>query len=145
MQLKPRTYEAPPHIGAMRVATAMTDMHDVLYALQSDTCADLLFMIIERRAKRSLATYTTFQARDLGGDTAEFFKTAARDAFNRFQPKALPVGAPCTAELIQDDPGGLAHALNLPVPVPVVALERRWGPRQPPAWRASFRPGRRWR
>jgi hypothetical protein len=25
-------------------------------------------------------TYTTFQARDLGGDTAELFKTAARDA-----------------------------------------------------------------
>jgi light-independent protochlorophyllide reductase subunit B len=31
------------------------------------------------------------------------------------------VGASCTAELIQDDPGGLARALNLPIPV--VALE----------------------
>ena len=31
------------------------------------------------------------------------------------------VGASCTAELIQDDPGGLARALELPVPV--VALE----------------------
>jgi light-independent protochlorophyllide reductase subunit B len=31
------------------------------------------------------------------------------------------VGASCTAELIQDDPGGLALALNLPIPV--VALE----------------------
>jgi len=31
------------------------------------------------------------------------------------------VGSSCTAELIQDDPGGLAKALNLPIPV--VALE----------------------
>jgi light-independent protochlorophyllide reductase subunit B len=31
------------------------------------------------------------------------------------------VGSSCTAELIQDDPGGLAQALNLPMPV--VALE----------------------
>ena len=31
------------------------------------------------------------------------------------------VGSSCTAELIQDDPGGLARALNLPIPV--VALE----------------------
>jgi light-independent protochlorophyllide reductase subunit B len=66
-------------------------------------------------------TYTTFQARDLGGDTAELFKTAAREAFERFSPKAMLVGSSCTAELIQDDPGGLCKALNLPVPV--VALE----------------------
>jgi light-independent protochlorophyllide reductase subunit B len=66
-------------------------------------------------------TYTTFQARDLGGDTAELFKTSARDAVARFQPEALLVGASCTAELIQDDPGGLARALGLSIPV--VALE----------------------
>jgi light-independent protochlorophyllide reductase subunit B len=66
-------------------------------------------------------TYTTFQARDLGGDTAELFKTAAREAYERFLPKAMLVGSSCTAELIQDDPGGLCKALNLPVPV--VALE----------------------
>ncbi|RYF42227.1 MAG: ferredoxin:protochlorophyllide reductase (ATP-dependent) subunit B, partial [Comamonadaceae bacterium] len=74
-----------------------------------------------RQVQRPPVTYTTFQARDLGGDTAELFKTAARDAFERFQPKAMMVGASCTAELIQDDPGGLCRALNLPVPV--VALE----------------------
>jgi light-independent protochlorophyllide reductase subunit B len=66
-------------------------------------------------------TYTTFQARDLGGDTAQLFKSAAREAYERFQPTAMLVGASCTAELIQDDPGGLAAALNLPIPV--VALE----------------------
>ncbi len=33
----------------------------------------------------------------------------------------MMVGASCTAELIQDDPGGLAEALKLPIPV--VALE----------------------
>jgi light-independent protochlorophyllide reductase subunit B len=66
-------------------------------------------------------TYTSFQARDLGGDTAELFMEAARDAYARFRPQAMLVGASCTAELIQDDPGGLAKTLGLPVPV--VALE----------------------
>ena len=121
MQLTLWTYEGPPHVGAMRVATAMTDVHYVLHAPQGDTYADLLFTMIERRSKRPPVTYTTFQARDLGGDTAELFKTAARDAYKRFQPKAMLVGSSCTAELIQDDPGGLARALELPVPV--VALE----------------------
>jgi light-independent protochlorophyllide reductase subunit B len=105
----------------MRVATALKDVHYVLHAPQGDTYADLLFTMIERLPRRPPVTYTTFQARDLGGDTAELFKTAAREAFERFAPKAMMVGASCTAELIQDDPGGLAKALDLPVPV--VALE----------------------
>ena len=121
MQLTVWTYEGPPHIGAMRVATAMRGLHYVLHAPQGDTYADLLFTMIERRAKRPPVTYTTFQARDLGGDTAELFKTAAREAYERFKPQAMMVGASCTAELIQDDPGGLCKALDLPVPV--VALE----------------------
>jgi light-independent protochlorophyllide reductase subunit B len=121
MQLSLWTYEGPPHVGAMRIATAMRDVHFVLHAPQGDTYADLLFTMIERREKRPPVTYTTFQARDLGSDTAELFKTAAREAYARFQPKLLMVGASCTAELIQDDPGGLARALGLPVPV--VALE----------------------
>ena len=121
MQLTLWTYEGPPHVGAMRVATAMKGVHYVLHAPQGDTYADLLFTMIERDAKRPPVTYTTFQARDLGGDTAELFKTAARDAFERFQPQAMLVGASCTAELIQDDPGGLCKALDLPVPV--IALE----------------------
>lgn len=121
MQLTLWTYEGPPHVGAMRVATALQDVHYVLHAPQGDTYADLLFTMIERLPKRPPVTYTTFQARDLGGDTAELFKNAARDAYERFRPKAMMVGASCTAELIQDDPGGLAKALNLPVPV--VALE----------------------
>ena len=121
MQLTLWTYEGPPHVGAMRVATAMKDVHYVLHAPQGDTYADLLFTMIERLEKRPPVTYTTFQARDLGGDTAELFKTAAREAFERFSPKAMLVGSSCTAELIQDDPGGLCKALNLPVPV--VALE----------------------
>jgi len=121
MQLTLWTYEGPPHIGAMRIATAMRGLHYVLHAPQGDTYADLLFTMIERRDRRPPVTYTTFQARDLGGDTAELFKTAAREAYERFRPQAMIVGASCTAELIQDDPGGLAAALNLPVPV--VALE----------------------
>ena len=82
MQLTLWTYEGPPHVGAMRVATAMRDVHYVLHAPQGDTYADLLFTMIERDAKRPPVTYTTFQARDLGGDTAELFKTAAREAFD---------------------------------------------------------------
>jgi light-independent protochlorophyllide reductase subunit B len=121
MQLTLWTYEGPPHVGAMRIATAMQDVHYVLHAPQGDTYADLLFTMIERLPKRPPVTYTTFQARDLGGDTAELFKVAAREAFERFKPKAMMVGASCTAELIQDDPGGLCRALDLPVPV--VALE----------------------
>jgi light-independent protochlorophyllide reductase subunit B len=121
MQLSLWTYEGPPHIGAMRIATAMQGVHYVLHAPQGDTYADLLFTMIERSDKRPPVTYTTFQARDLGGDTAGLFKQAVSDAYERFKPTAMLVGASCTAELIQDDPGGLAAALNLPIPV--VALE----------------------
>jgi light-independent protochlorophyllide reductase subunit B len=132
MQLAVWTYEGPPHVGAMRVATAMTGVHYVLHAPQGDTYADLLFTMIERRDRRPPVTYTTFQARDLGKDTAELFKTAARDAYHRFQPQAMLVGASCTAELIQDDPAGLAEALNLPCPViplelPSYQRKEHWG------------------
>jgi light-independent protochlorophyllide reductase subunit B len=105
----------------MRVATAMKGLHYVLHAPQGDTYADLLFTMIERRDRRPPVTYTTFQARDLGADTATLFKDAARDAVARFQPQAIIVGASCTAELIQDDPGGLAQALGLTIPV--IALD----------------------
>lgn len=121
MKLAVWTYEGPPHVGAMRVATAMRGLHLVLHAPQGDTYADLLFTMIERRGARPPVTYTTFQARDLGGDTAELFRAACRAGHDRFRPEALLVGASCTAELIQDDPGGLARSLGLPVPV--VALD----------------------
>ncbi|MDW4499397.1 ferredoxin:protochlorophyllide reductase (ATP-dependent) subunit B [Sulfitobacter sp. D35] len=117
MKLSIWTYEGPPHVGAMRVATAMTDLHYVLHAPQGDTYADLLFTMIERRDHRPPVTYTTFQARDLGSDTANLFSTACQAAYDRFQPAALIVGASCTAELIQDDPGGMAETMGLPVPV----------------------------
>ena len=121
MKLAVWTYEGPPHVGAMRVATGMRDVHYVLHAPQGDTYADLLFTMIERRDKRPPVTYTTFQARDLGGDTAQRFQVAAREAYARHRPQAMLVGASCTGELIQDDPGGLAQALDLPIPV--IALE----------------------
>ncbi len=121
MKLSIWTYEGPPHVGAIRVATGMQKVHLVLHAPQGDTYADLLFTMIERRNHRPPVTYTTFQARDLGSDTASLFKSACLEAYERFKPDLLLVGASCTAELIQDDPGGLAEALGLPVPV--VALE----------------------
>ena len=132
MKLSLWNYEGPPHVGALRVATGMRNLHFVLHAPQGDTYADLLFTMIERRDRRPPVTYTTFQARDLGGDTAELFKRAAADAVERFRPEALLVGASCTAELIQDDPGGLARALNLPLPVvplelPAYSKKENWG------------------
>jgi light-independent protochlorophyllide reductase subunit B len=132
MQLTVWTYEGPPHVGAMRIAMAMEKVHYVLHAPQGDTYADLLFTMIERTQKRPPVTYTTFQARDLGGDTAELFKNAVAEAYQRFAPEAMMVGASCTAELIQDDPAGLAAALALPIPViplelPSYQRKENWG------------------
>ncbi|MBS0240588.1 MAG: ferredoxin:protochlorophyllide reductase (ATP-dependent) subunit B [Proteobacteria bacterium] len=132
MKLSVWTYEGPPHVGAMRIATSMQRVHYVLHAPQGDTYADLLFTMIERRDARPPVTYTTFAARDLGGDTAELFKSSVRSAYERFQPDLMLVGASCTAELIQDDPGGLAQTLGLPIPVVAVELpayqkKENWG------------------
>ncbi|EPY03348.1 ferredoxin:protochlorophyllide reductase (ATP-dependent) subunit B [Magnetospirillum fulvum] len=132
MQLTLWTYEGPSHIGAIRVAAAMTGVHFVLHAPQGDSYADLLFTMIERGQKRPPVTYTSFQGRELATNTSELFKTAARDAIERYKPQALLVGSSCTAELIQDDTGGLARAMNLPIPVVPVELsafmrKENWG------------------
>lgn len=132
MELSLWTYEGPPHVGAMRIATSMRDVHYVLHAPQGDTYADLLFTMIERRDQRPPVTYTTFQARDLGGDTANLLKSSIRDAYDRFQPQALMVGESCTAELIQDQPGSLANGMDIPVPVvplelPSYSKKENWG------------------
>ena len=84
------------------IATAMEGLHYVLHAPQGDTYADLLFTMIERRAKRPPVTYTTFQARDLGGDTAELFKTAAPRRL-----RALPAAGDARRRLLhrRADPG----------------------------------------
>ncbi len=132
MQLTLWTYEGPPHVGAMRIAASMEGVHYVLHAPQGDTYADLLFTMIERRGKRPPVTYTTFQARDLGGDTAELVKRHVREAVDRFQPDALLVGESCTAELIQDQPGALAQGMGLTMPVvnlelPAYSKKENWG------------------
>ena len=122
MELTLWTYEGPPHVGALRIAASMEGVHLVLHAPQGDTYADLLFTMIERRDRRPPVTYTTFQARDLGGDTAELVKRSIADAVQRFQPEALLVGESCTAELIQDQPGALAAGMDLGG-IPAVSLE----------------------
>lgn len=132
MQLSVWTYEGPPHIGAMRIATSMKGVHCVLHAPQGDTYADLLFTMIARRPTRPPVTYTTFQARDLGGDTAELVKKTLREAVERFQPQALLVGEACTAELIQDQPGALALGMGFDIPVvplelPAYTRKENWG------------------
>ena len=132
MQLSVWTYEGPPHVGAMRVATAMEGVHYLLHSPQGDTYADLLFTMIERRSKRPPVTYTTFQARDLGKDTSQLFQTAALDIVERFKPDAMLVGASCTAELIQDDPAGLIEKMGLSIPViplelPSYQRKEHWG------------------
>ncbi len=108
-------------MGAMRIAASMRGVHLVLHAPQGDTYADLLFTMIERGDRRPPVTYTTFQARDLGGDTAELVRNAVTSAYERFKPQVLLIGESCTAELIQDQPGSLASGMG--VPVPVVPLE----------------------
>ena len=132
MDLTLWTYEGPPHVGAMRIAASMKGVHYVLHAPQGDTYADLLFTMIERRGQRPPVTYTTFQARDLGGDTAELVKRHVREAVERFQPDALLVGESCTAELIQDQPGALACGMGLNLPVvtlelPAYSKKENWG------------------
>ena len=122
MELTLWTYEGPPHVGAMRIAASMEGVHYVLHAPQGDTYADLLFTMIERRNRRPPVTYTTFQARDLGGDTAELVKRSIAQAVERFQPEALLVGESCTAELIQDQPGALAAGMGFG-DLPIVSLE----------------------
>ncbi len=132
MELTLWTYEGPPHVGTMRIATSMEGVHYVLHAPQGDTYADLLFTMIERRDKRPPVSYTTFQARDLGGDTAEMVKTSVQEAYDRFKPDVMLVGESCTAELIQDQPGSLAKSMGLPVPVvslelPAYSKKENWG------------------
>lgn len=116
----------------MRIATSMEGVHYVLHAPQGDTYADLLFTMIERQNKRPPVTYTTFQARDLGGDTAELVKRSISDAVERFQPQALLVGESCTAELIQDQPGSLAQGMGFNLPIvnlelPAYSKKENWG------------------
>ncbi|NDG23983.1 MAG: ferredoxin:protochlorophyllide reductase (ATP-dependent) subunit B, partial [Synechococcaceae bacterium WBB_10_009] len=133
MELTLWTYEGPPHVGAMRIAASMEGVHYVLHAPQGDTYADLLFTMIERRDRRPPVTYTTFQARDLGGDTAELVKRSIADAVERFAPEALLVGESCTAELIQDQPGALAAGMgfgDLPIvnlELPAYSKKENWG------------------
>ena len=132
MQLTLWTYEGPPHIGAMRIAASMRGVHYVLHAPQGDTYADLLFTMIERNDKRPPVSYTTFQARNLGGDTAELVKQSLHATYERFQPEVMLVGESCTAELIQDQPGALAQGMGFPVPIvplelPAYSRKENWG------------------
>jgi light-independent protochlorophyllide reductase subunit B len=117
MKLTLWTYEGPTHMGAMRVAASMEGVHYVLHAPQGDTYADLLFTMIERNDRRPPVTYTTFQARDLGGDTADLVLRTVKAAAERFQPELMLVGESCTAELIQDQPATLALGVGLPLPI----------------------------
>ena len=123
MQLTVWTYEGPPHVGAMRVATAMKDVHYVLHAPQGDTYADLLFTMIERRNAAAAGDLHDIPGagsrRRYGGPLPGLRR--ARPT-NGSSPTLVLVGASCTAELIQDDPGGLAER-RLELPVPVVPLE----------------------
>ena len=164
MELTLWTYEGPPHVGALRVAASMEGVHYVVHAPQGDTYADLLFTMIERRDRRPPVTYTTFQARDLGGDTAELVKRTIAEAVERFQPEALLVGESCTAELIQDQPGALAAGMDLggipmvSLDLPAYSKKENWGaaetlyqlvrgllkPQLPPPGSARLDPGR-WR
>jgi light-independent protochlorophyllide reductase subunit B len=85
----------------------------VLHAPQGDTYADLLFTMIERRDSRPPVTYTTFQARDLGGDTAELFiRTLRVGAAERFKPQAIAGRcSPALPSSSRIEPGALAETV----------------------------------
>lgn len=132
MELSLWTYEGPPHVGAIRIANSMRGVHLLLHAPQGDSYADLLFTMIERDNHRPPVTYTTFQARDLGSDTAELVLKSIHAAVEKHKPQVLLVGDSCTAELIQDQPGSLATSCGLTVPVvPIEMLaysrKENWG------------------
>jgi light-independent protochlorophyllide reductase subunit B len=132
MELSLWTYEGPPHVGAIRIANSMRGVHLLLHAPQGDSYADLLFTMIERDDHRPPVTYTTFQARDLGSDTAQLVLRTLRATVERHKPQVLLVGDSCTAELLQDQPGTLATSSGLGVPiVPVEMLaysrKENWG------------------
>jgi light-independent protochlorophyllide reductase subunit B len=132
MELSLWTYEGPPHVGAIRIANSMRGVHLMLHAPQGDSYADLLFTMIERDNHRPPVTYTTFQARDLGSDTADLVLRTVRSTVERHQPQVLLVGDSCTAELLQDQPGTLASSSGVDVPVvPIEMLaysrKENWG------------------
>ncbi len=132
MDLTLWTYEGPPHVGAIRVVSAMEGVHLLLHAPQGDTYADLLFTMIERDGARPPVTYTTFQARDLGASTADLVTDTLRATVARFKPQVLLVAESCTAELLQDQPHALAHGAELGVPIIGVELaaytrKENWG------------------
>jgi light-independent protochlorophyllide reductase subunit B len=132
MQLTFWTYEGPPHVGAIRVAASMRNVHLLLHAPQGDTYADLLFTMIEREGKRPPVTYTTFQERDLGSNTADLVLERLRQAYDTHRPQLMLVGDSCTAELLQDQPGTLAGTAGLPIPVVPLEMQaysrkENWG------------------
>ncbi|MBE1236063.1 ferredoxin:protochlorophyllide reductase (ATP-dependent) subunit B [Phaeovibrio sulfidiphilus] len=132
MHLTVWTYEGPPHMGAIRVASSMKGVHCVLHAPSGDSYADLLFTMVERRPSRPAVTYSSFDARDMGGDSAALFQDTLRKAYERFRPQVILTAETCTGELLQDDPGGLGKAVGLPVPVvplklPSYMRKDNWG------------------
>ena len=132
MELTVWSYEGPAHVGAMAVAASMVDVHLVLHAPQGDSYADLLLTMIARQGRRPPVSYTTFQARDLGGGTVARVEQTLRQAQARFNPRLMLVADSCTGELLQDQAGTLAARAGLPVPVvplELAAFSRKesWG------------------
>jgi light-independent protochlorophyllide reductase subunit B len=122
MQLTLWTYEGPPHVGAMRIATAMKDVHYVLHAPQGDTYADLLFTMIERLPRQAPAGHLHHLP---GARPGRRHRRAVQDRRARGL-RALRAAGDAGRRLLHRGtdpgrPGRPGRALNLPVPV--VALE----------------------
>jgi light-independent protochlorophyllide reductase subunit B len=142
MKLTLWTYEGPPHVGAMRVATAMKGLH-----LRPPRPAGRHLRRPSVHDDRAAQSPPAGHLHHLSGqrpwrrhrDTCSNRRRPG--AFDRFQPQAMIVGASCTAELIQDDPGGLAST-RLACPAPWC----RWTCQLQPARKTSARtkPSTRW-
>ncbi len=92
----------------------------------------LLFTMIERRAARPPVTYNHLP----GARSRRRHRGTVQDVVQG-RRRAIQAGLPdrrasCTAELIQDDPGGLAKTLGLSIPViplelPSYQKKENWG------------------
>jgi light-independent protochlorophyllide reductase subunit B len=120
MELTVWTYEGPPHVGAIRIANSMRGVHLVLHAPQGDSYADLLFTMIERARHRPPVTYTTFQARDLGGDTADLVLSTLREPASATSPRCSWSATPAPRNCCRTSP---AHSPGQRPGMPVVPME----------------------
>jgi light-independent protochlorophyllide reductase subunit B len=132
MQLAVWTYEGPPHVGAMRIATAMEGLHYVLHAPQGDTYADLLFTMIERKASGRRSPTPRSRRAILGGH-GRTVQGGTRCLCRALQAPGIAGAAhPARPSSSRTTPAAWPRRLDLDIPVVPVELpsyqkKENWG------------------